>query len=156
MKRRTLTQIFIAAFVLCVVSASIHPFGAVKHDRNNRVLLSGASLDSETAAIFARSCQSCHSQRTVWPWYSYVPPVLWLVERDVGKARAQMNLSRWEGYTNEERQAYLGEIAAVVRNTQMPPSRFTALHPDARLSAAERERIYTWARRERRRLRPPL
>jgi hypothetical protein len=63
-----------------------------------------------------------------------------------------MNFSRWDEYTNEERDVFLGAIAAAVRNKQMPSPRFTLLHPESQLSGAERERIYRWARGERRRL----
>ena len=151
-----LKRILIGTAVLCIASAGIHPFGAVKREDSNRALLSAARIDAEIMSMLVRSCQTCHSQRTVWPWYSYVAPVSWLIERDVSKARAYMNFSRWEEYTNEEREVYLGAIAAAIRNKQMPPSRFALLHPESRLSTAESERIYLWARGERRRLRTPV
>lgn len=143
----------IPALSLGIFFVSLRPLGAVRQEQNSRALLTGARMDEQTAALLARSCQNCHSERTVWPWYSYVPPVSWLIERDVGEARAHINLSRWEEYSNAQRETYLGVIAAAVRNEQMPPGRFLVLHPEARLSAAEREQIYLWARRERRRLR---
>jgi hypothetical protein len=149
-------QILVGTLLFLAAAAAVHPFGAVKRDVSNRALLAGASVDSETAAVLLRSCGSCHSQLTVWPWYSYVAPVSWAIERDVSNARAHMNLSHWDGYTNQERDRYLGAIAAAVRNNQMPPARFTFLHPESRLSPAERERIYLWARGERRRLKKPL
>jgi len=65
----------------------IHPFGAVEQAASNRPLFAGAEIDRETAASFARSCQDCHSERTVWPWYSYVPVASWLLERDVRRGR---------------------------------------------------------------------
>ncbi len=33
--------------------------------------------------ILRRACYDCHSNETVWPWYSQVAPVSWLVARDV-------------------------------------------------------------------------
>jgi hypothetical protein len=155
-KIRSLQFLLIPAFLLSAVSALFHPFGAVKQGGSDRALLSGARIDADTEALFERSCQSCHSERTVWPWYSYAPPVSWLIERDVSRARASMNLSRWDQYSTDERQAHLGAIAAAVRSRQMPPARFTLLHPDRMLSPGERERIYAWARAERRRLRLPI
>ena len=150
---RTLKVIAIPALLLGVLLAFIHPFGDVKRETSGRTLLAGAEIDGRTAAVFERSCRNCHSARTVWPWYSYVPPSSWLIERDVRLARMRINFSRWDEYTTEQRQAYLGVIAAAVRNQQMPPRRFTLLHPEAVLSMAEREQIYKWARGERRRLR---
>ena len=123
----TLKLIFIPVLLLGALSAFVHPFSAVKRQTSSQALLVGAQIDAHTTALCERSCQSCHSGRTVWPWYSYVPPVSWLIERDVRLARRHMNLSRWDEYTTEQRQAYLGVIAAAVRNRQMPPGRFTLI-----------------------------
>jgi hypothetical protein len=152
MKKKTK---FIAIWILPLglLSFFIHPFGAVKQVASNRPLFAGAEIDRETAASFARSCQDCHSERTVWPWYSYVPVASWLLEKDVRLGRRYMNLSRWNEYTQDERQAYLALIAAAVRNGQMPPRGFVLLHREARLSTEEQKRISHWARSERRRLR---
>lgn len=154
MKRHTLKLLGIPALSAAgLLAFSFHPYGAVRQEQSHQALLAGAAMDARTAALIEHSCQDCHSERTVWPWYSYLPPASWLVERDVHEARAHMNLSRWAEYSAEKRQEYLGAIAAAARNGQMPPGRFTLLHPEAKLSTAEREQIYVWARGERRRLR---
>jgi hypothetical protein len=44
-------------------------------------------------------------------------------------------------------------MAGATRNRQMPPRVYRTLHPDARLSAAERSLIASWAGQEYRRLR---
>jgi hypothetical protein len=90
-KSRTLKVITIPTLLLGILSTFVHPFGVVKRETSSRALLARAEIDSQTAALFERSCQSCHSARTVWPWYSYLPPVSWLIERDVGLARKHMN-----------------------------------------------------------------
>jgi hypothetical protein len=140
------------ASVVGLISLLVHPFGAVKADASARPLLAGAEVDPAIVQIVERSCQNCHSQRTTWPWYSYVAPVSWLIENDVWKARGHMNLSVWDQYTVEKRQELLGELAAAVRSRQMPPPRYTLLHSNAKLSDTESDQIYQWARGERRRL----
>jgi len=44
-------------------------------------------------AILKRSCYDCHSNETRWPWYGYVAPFAWWLERDVGLGRKQLNFS---------------------------------------------------------------
>lgn len=148
----------VAAFGLVTAAASavIHPFGSVKNEDNVRPIFTAASLDRETELLFQRACQNCHSERTVWPWYSSVAPVSWLLERDVRLARAQLNISHWEEYSVARRETLLAAIGAAIRNRQMPPARFTLVHPEAVLSATEKEQIYRWAHAERRRLRDPV
>src|SRR5258708_22460236 len=50
-------------------------------------------------AVLQRSCYDCHSNRTVWPWYSKVAPVSWLLYRDVTQGRKAMNLTEWQEMT---------------------------------------------------------
>ena len=130
----------------------IHPFGAVKARASVDPLLAGADVDPTIVQIIERSCQNCHSEKTQWPWYSYVPPASWLVENDVHNARRHMNLSRWGAYSLEKKQELLTELAAAVRSRQMPPARYTLMHSGAKLSQADLMAIYQWARGERRRL----
>ena len=155
---KTLTRIVqivaAAAVVTAAASVIVHPFGPVKTHGSIRPVFADANIDISTELLFQRACQNCHSERTAWPWYSYVAPVSWLVERDVSLARAQLNLSRWDEYSLTRRETLLATIGAAVRNRQMPPTRFTLVHPEAALSASDKEQIYRWAHAERRRLRP--
>jgi len=43
----------------------LHPFGAVKEQRSDQPL----PVPEE---LFSKNCQNCHSEKTFWPWYSYV------------------------------------------------------------------------------------
>jgi hypothetical protein len=149
---RMLKILTAGALALSLLAAFAHPFGKVKRVSNAGPLLAGADIDSHTEALLERSCQNCHSERTTWPWYSYVPPASWMIEHDVREARLHLNFSQWNAYSSERREAILGIVAAAVRNQQMPPGRYTVLHPGAVLSNSEREQIYRWARGERRRL----
>jgi Haem-binding domain len=146
------TSLVAAVIVVGSTSLLVHPFGAVRAHAPVEPLLTGAVVDTETARILERSCQNCHSQNTEWPWYSYFAPMSWVIENDVHQARSHMNLSGWGEYSLDQKQERLAELAAAIRSRQMPPTRYTFMHRDARLSEPERERIYQWARGERHRL----
>ena len=152
LKKFLRTSLVGAVVVLGIASLLVHPYGAVRAHTKVEPLLTSAVIDPATLGILERSCQNCHSQNTEWPLYSYVAPVSWLIESDVHRARSHMNLSRWSQYSLEEKQERLAELAAAVRSRQMPPPRYTLMHRNARLSQPEQERIYQWARGERRRL----
>jgi hypothetical protein len=138
--------------VMVLASVLVHPSGAVKSAKSGSPLLAGAEIDAPVLTLFERSCQNCHSEKTEWPWYSYVAPMSWLVENDVAQARSQFNLSHWDEYSLETKQAILTRMGAVARSRQMPPARYTVLHKSAKLSPSEAEQIYAWAHTERRRL----
>jgi hypothetical protein len=87
----------------------------------------------ETRALAARACFDCHSNETVWPWYSHVAPVSWLTQRDVDEGRRKLNYSEWD---LGQREAH--ESAKTVRSGEMPPWFYVLPRPHARLTAAER------------------
>jgi hypothetical protein len=153
---KTILRAGVAAVgLLGLTSTLVHPFGRIKGQRSNEQLLAGAETTPELSRILVRSCQNCHSEHTIWPWYSYLPPLSWLIENDVSRARNHMNLSRWRDYTTDRQVEILSRLGAEVRNHQMPPTRYVSLHPEARLADSEVRQLYEWAHRERRRLRPP-
>jgi hypothetical protein len=63
-----------------------------------------------------------------------------------------MNLSRWQDYSPDDHLRLLSEIGSAVKNREMPVQRYLFLHPEARLTDAEREQIYRWTRTERSRI----
>jgi hypothetical protein len=141
------------AAVVAVGGSMIHPFGAPGAAGSSQTILREAQIDPETLGILQRACQNCHSEQTVWPWYSRVAPVSWLLARDVQQARSHMNLSQWQDYSTDDRLRLLSSMGSAVRNREMPVPRYLMLHPEARLTDAERQQIYRWTRSERNRLR---
>jgi hypothetical protein len=71
----------------------------------------------------------------VWPWYSNVAPVSWLVQRDVDEGRRHLNFSDW-GRVRE-----LDDIPRVVKGGQMPSSQFLIMHSGARLTQVEKDAL---------------
>lgn len=89
-----------------------------------------------TRVLAVRACFDCHSNETVWPWYSHVAPISWLAQRDVDEGRRKLNLSEWDRPQKEAR-----ESAKTVRKGEMPPWFYVLLHPDARLTPAETQAL---------------
>ncbi|MEK9658667.1 MAG: heme-binding domain-containing protein [Chloroflexota bacterium] len=88
-----------------------------------------------TRELAVRTCCSCHSNETTWPWYSNVAPFSWLVQSDVDGGRAELNFSEWS--SNRP----LRNATQTVGEGEMPPWFYLPLHPEARLSAAETEEL---------------
>lgn len=146
----------VAIALLALASAFVHPYGSVKSTRSGAPLLTGAEVNPKVTRIFERSCQNCHSERTDWPWYSYVAPLSWIIENDVNNGRNHMNLSHWDAYTEDRRVELLTKIGVELRNHRMPLPKYLKLHPQARLSNDDMEQLHTWVQGERRRLRASI
>jgi hypothetical protein len=144
---------------ICIVvlsSSAIHPDGKVKQSQAQPVMFGNLAMPPQVRALVKRSCADCHSNQTVWPWYSYVAPVSWLVERDVRHGRDHMNFSRWPEYSFQQQQKVLADIASALKNREMPLPQYALMHRDATLSDAEIDILYQWARLERRRVKAAL
>jgi hypothetical protein len=141
------------SLLLLICSVAIHPFGSVKQqEARSQPAINDLTVSPEVKAILERSCVDCHSNHAAWPWYSYVAPVSWLVERDVRRGRDRLNLSHWSQYAFEQRRKLLADIASAVENREMPLPQYTVMHRAAKLSDADRDAVYRWAGVERRRM----
>jgi hypothetical protein len=105
----------------------------------------GFDAPEPVRVIIGRACLDCHSDGTVWPWYSNIPPIAWQIHADVDQGRAFMDLSSWNEYTSEERRSFVSQIARATRARVMPPPKYLWMHRDARLSDADLDTLKAWA-----------
>jgi hypothetical protein len=99
-----------------------------------------AHAASELAAVLDRSCRDCHSNATVWPWYTHIAPASWLMAYGVREGRRAVNFSEWAAYPPEAQRMLLSASCQDVSDGRMPGP-YTLLHPDMRLSAQDIETI---------------
>jgi len=100
------------------------------------------------ATILRNSCYDCHSSETRWPWYSRVAPVSWYIASDVKAGRGGMNFSDWPHDDAKRARKRWRHVADDVRNGEMPMASYMRLHPDARLTRAQRDELVKWAEQQ--------
>lgn len=137
-----------AAVVFIVVIAAAQ---LIRPDRTNpaldvnRTIQARMGTASGLVAVLDRSCSDCHSNNTVWPWYTRVAPVSWLMARAVADGRQIVNFSEWAAYSSEQQQALLAMSCRAVSEGKMPGA-YTAVRPDTRLSDQDIETVCAAAR----------
>jgi hypothetical protein len=146
--------LILGAGLVVAISVFVHPFGMVKAQSYDKPLFAGAQIDPDVLQIFEKSCQNCHSEKTEWPWYSYIAPIGWFIEKDVQQGRDHMDFSRWDEYDWLGQRDILTRISAVLRSRQMPLPRYLILHPGSKLSEEEIAKIERWTQQERQRVKP--
>jgi len=97
-------------------------------------------------AVLRRACYDCHSHETVWPWYSHLAPISWLLVRDVQAGRAELNCSTWPWYSTPQQVKKRQESWQDVSAGEMPPWYYLPVHRDGRLSDDDRTLLEQWAR----------
>ena len=88
----------------------------------------------ETEQLMRAACYDCHTNETVWPWYSYIAPVKWLVVHDVNDGREAMNLST-------DRRMDVREMVEKIERGSMPPKIYLPMHPAANLTAEQKDAL---------------
>ena len=133
----------VSRIVLIVIALLVIGFIAIQLvpvQRDNPPVVSEPNWDSpETRALAQRACFDCHSNETVWPWYSYVAPVSWMISRHVQDGRAALNFSEWSSMQGDEHDPE--GIAEVIYEGEMPLPNYVLMHPSADLTQAEREQL---------------
>jgi len=138
MRKGLLTALIIIGTLLVLfVIIQLLPIGK---DHTNPPVLSEPVWESPaTRALAQRACFDCHSNETVWPWYSNVAPVSWLVWNDVQEGRRRMNFSEWDQGGSQ----YVAEVVEVLQEGEMPPFQYLIMHPEARLSDTDTQVLTT-------------
>jgi hypothetical protein len=129
----------VALLLLFTIVAAFTAIQVVPYGRNHAnppVQLEPAWDSAGTRELAVRACYDCHSNQTIWPWYSNIAPISWLVQKDVEDGRGELNFSEWgQGEQNA------GDAAETVAEGEMPPRSYLWLHPQARLSPAEKQEL---------------
>jgi hypothetical protein len=143
--KKLLKGLLIVLAVAFVVIQFVRPSRVNPPVDESKTIFATGKVPADVQAIVERSCADCHSNKTVWPWYSNVAPVSWLVAEDVEHGRKELNFSVWGDYKPKRAEHKLEEICEQVEQHEMPLGNYTFIHPSAKLSDADRRRLCEWS-----------
>ncbi len=96
--------------------------------------------------ILKISCYDCHSNNTVYPWYSKVQPIKWWLADHVNEGKAKLNFDEFNAYTTKKKLHKLDEVIETIRDNEMPLKSYTLIHGDAKLSESDKQDIEAWVK----------
>jgi hypothetical protein len=147
--KRILKWTGITLVVLLVVIQAVRPAKTNPAIDESRTIQAHAQVTPEVSAILERSCYDCHSNKTIWPWYSQVAPVSWLLVSDVNDGRKDLSFSDWARYDAKRVARKLQEICEQIEKGEMPLKSYLLIHPAAKLSDSDKQILCDWAKQER-------
>jgi hypothetical protein len=136
---RPLVKVLLGVLVLLAV------LQLIRVDQTNPPVTADVAAPPNVKEVLRRACYDCHSNETVWPWYSRIAPISWAIHYDMAAGRSSVNFSVWGTLTPEERGKLLKETAESVAEGEMPPWYYLPVHPQARLSSADKRLLSDWA-----------
>jgi hypothetical protein len=142
---KRLKQAAIAFLVILAAAQFIRP------DRTNppidpsRTIAAHAGTSKDLVAVLDRACSDCHSNATVWPWYTEIAPLSWLMAYGVKHGRETVNFSEWMTYSPARQRILLAQSCADMSSGKMPGP-YALLHPEMRVSPEDIEAVCAAAR----------
>lgn len=137
-------RMIVIIILLLLVAFAVIQFIPV--DRSNPPVEAEIPAPAEVKTVLRAACYDCHSNETIWPWYSHIAPISWLVAHDVHAGRDELNFSTWNRYSTKQQVEKLKETLEEIEEGEMPPWFYMAVHRDIELSGRERDVLRTWAR----------
>ena len=142
----------IAGIVLAVLVVLFAAAQLIRPARTNPATKASQTIEAQAgtsrglAVVLNRACRDCHSNDTAWSRYTQIAPMSWLVAYGVSEGRKAVNFSEWANYAPEQQRNLLSLSCQDATSGKMPSSLYTALYPEAQLSAHDVETICAAAR----------
>ena len=109
-------KILLAVLVVIIVIQFIRP---EKNNSNNELNAISTILDvpNEVQEILKTSCSDCHSNNTIYPWYSEIAPVSWYLASHVNEGKEHLNFSEWASYNENQKSHIIKDIEEELQDT---------------------------------------
>ncbi|SMO64945.1 Haem-binding domain-containing protein [Chryseobacterium rhizoplanae] len=101
-------------------------------------------LPANVQSVLRNSCYDCHSNSTHYPFYSYIQPLSYYLEKHIKKGKEELNFNEWGSYSRRKQANKLESIVNQIQQKKMPLTSYTYLHPEAKLSEKQIEEIVHW------------
>lgn len=98
----------------------------------------------EIGTLLKNACYDCHSNETKYPWYTNIQPLAWWIRGHIRGGRHAVNFSEWASYNPDDIAHIYDEVAEVVSKKEMPLRSYVNMHPEAKLTDAQRQTITAW------------
>ena len=138
--RRTF-QILIVAFII------IQFFRPAKNRSvgiSNNDITKLYTVPADVQSILKTSCYDCHSNNTIYPWYSYIQPVAWWLNGHIKDGKRGLNFSEFAGYRIRKQYKRLEDINELVKKNEMPLDTYLWIHKYAKLNDQQKLILANW------------
>jgi hypothetical protein len=132
--------------VILIIIQFIHPAKNISDDKTNDITTQYA-VPENVNILLAKACNDCHSNKTNYPWYSYVQPIDWWITDHVNDGKRHLNFSEFTKSNLARQNHKLEEVIETIKEREMPLPSYTwlGMHPEADLTDDEKNVIITWA-----------
>ncbi len=138
-------KILLFLLVALVVIQFIHPAKNKKEGAQPNYIGNSFNVPADVKTILAKACNDCHSNNTVYPWYSKIQPVHWWLEKHIKNGKKGLNLDEYTNKSLRYQFHKMEEVIEQIKEGTMPLNSYTWIHKDAILTDQEKVKLTDWA-----------
>ncbi|MGB4847865.1 MAG: heme-binding domain-containing protein [Saprospiraceae bacterium] len=139
-------KILIALVIIFIAIQFFRPVKNLSDDRTHDISLK-YNVPADVDTIFVKACNNCHTNKTDYPWYVNIQPVAWWLANHVNEGKQKLNFSTFTSRRIAFQNHKFEDIVEQIKKKEMPLPSYTwlGLHPEAKITDAERQLIIDWA-----------
>jgi hypothetical protein len=103
------------------------------------------AVPANVNTVLEKACNDCHSNNTIYPWYTNIQPVGFWMEDHVKDGKDELNLSEFLTYSPKKARHKMEEVVDMVKEGEMPLDSYTWIHTEAKLTQEEKSALTDWA-----------
>ena len=90
------------------------------------------------------SCYDCHSNNTIYPWYSSIQPGSWFMADHIKEGKKELNFNEFGTYSNRRKSSKLKGMIKEIKSDDMPLTSYTIIHRNAILNKENKALLINW------------
>ena len=144
MLKKILKKVFLVLLLGFIVIQFFRPAKNTSEGISNNDITKVYTVPQNVQSILKTSCYDCHSNNTVYPWYSYIQPVAWWLDDHIKDGKKDLNFSEFGTYRIRRQYKKLEEINELVKKDKMPLDSYLWIHKDAKLDDQQKLTLANW------------
>jgi Haem-binding domain len=138
-------KIIITILIILVLIQFIRPKRNVSASGSPQDIAIVYPTPDSVKQLLKRSCYDCHSNNTVYPWYTNLQPVGWWLQMHVNDGKHHVDYSSFASYEPRRQAKALHETVETIKEDEMPLDSYVWIHKNAILTENDKLLISEWA-----------
>ena len=138
-------KVFLGIVVVFILIQMIRPN---KNDSRNDInhISTVIAVPDKVKEILTTSCNDCHSNFTVYPWYNEIAPISWYLASHVNDGKKHLNFSEWTVYNKNQQNHILKDLEEVLETHEMPLKSYLWIHKESKMTNEKYKVLMSWVK----------
>ena len=128
MKKKISSRVIVILIALILVIQFFRPERNTSSSVSQTAIEQQYAISEEVQGILKTSCYDCHSNNTVYPWYSNIQPFAWWQQNHVNEGKKELNFDEFGNYDVKKKKHKLEEFLEMLEKDEMHLGSYTLVH----------------------------